>query len=221
MARKRLSDLLREEANKPADGGAETGADEQAAIAQPTSSNSSKNNPTKISETPSSKATSSPANAALNSKIAELQQALETAKQHENDLKHQVTDLKADLKTQTAATKKLQTQLETVEQRNHQLETELAEAKQTVLQLADGNSQLKQEIDSLKHAHKPTTLAAPSKPATPAVKSNESAQSLAARPLTQQEILRRRQADSLAHPVFPTTDKSPGHLSEQDMGWVD
>lgn len=212
MARKRLSDLLREEVQKPTDAAAETEADGQAAIAPPAPASSSKR---------SSQAAAPPADAALTAKIAELQQALEAAKQQETDLKQEVADLKADLKAQTATTKKLQTQLEAAEQRSHQLGTELAEAKQTALQLADSNSQLKQELDALKHAQKPATLATASKPATPAVKPSEPTQSLAAKPLTQQEILRRRQADSLAHPIFPTTEKSPGQFSDQDIGWVD
>ncbi|EKQ68067.1 hypothetical protein OsccyDRAFT_2578 [Leptolyngbyaceae cyanobacterium JSC-12] len=193
MARKRLSDLLREEAQKPADPTSEAVA------------------------TSSDEAVENGEDAIA---LAELHEALKKAQHHENELEQQVLSLKTDLKAQTTTAKKLQTQLQTVEQRNHQLETELAEVKQTALQLADVNSQLKQELEALKLAQKPKTSEATTKPMAASIKPAKSAPSLATKPLTQQEVL-RRQADSLAHPIFPAAEKTPGQFSEQDLGWVD
>ncbi|NJP08347.1 MAG: hypothetical protein HC866_01810 [Leptolyngbyaceae cyanobacterium RU_5_1] len=220
MARKRLSDLLREEAQKPADSQADAVAVNTPEI------NSDSTTATAKTSTRTSKTTSSAkppgdnaleqssTQSTLDADVIELKNALEEAEQREAELKKQVAELKADLKNQTASEKRLQTSLEKAAQRNQDLETELAEAKQTALQLAEANSQLKQTLDippkqvpqkqeakSLQPADQPT------QPPPPA-------------PLTQQEMIRRRQERSLAHPIFPT-GKPPGQLSEQDLGWVD
>jgi hypothetical protein len=133
--------------------------------------------------------------------------------------------------------------LEKAEQRNEKLESELAEAKQTILQLAEANSHLKQENADLKQAnlkqndpkqHEPKQLdlhqgnLRPGRlnPSTPA-KSTQSPLSVTApnaqpavAALSQQEILRRRQQASLAHPIFPVGN-APGQFSDQDIGWFD
>jgi len=195
MARKRLSDLLREEVQKPTEGKPEP---EQPEVVEKQEKAIATNDSSK----------------------------LESAQQREAELNHQITnlnqqisDLKTELETQTTSTEKLQTNLETTQQRNHQLETELAQVKQTALQLAESNAQLKaqlQQHQEAAQAQPKRTVAPVSKPVAPASKPDDK---LAARPLTQQEIL-RRQADSLAHPIFPTGN-NPGQLSEQDIGWVD
>lgn len=188
MARKRLSDLLREEVQKPAD------------------------TPSTPDETAPTAPSQSEASATTSSHAAELA----AAHQRETDLQTQVANLKADLKNQTATTKKLQTNLEKAEQRAQQLEAELAEVKQTALQLAESNSRLQAEVATLQRSQPAKTPApAPPPPPPPTAKPE-----LTAKPLTQQEVLRRRQADSLAHPMFPT-GKSPGQFTEQDLGWVD
>jgi chromosome segregation ATPase len=186
MARKRLSDLLREEVQKPAD------------------------TPSTPDETAPAAQSQSEASVAPSTHEAELAAAL----QREADLQTQVASLKADLKNQTAAAKKLQTNLEKAEKRAQQLATELAEVKQTALQLAESNSRLQAEVATLQRSQ-PTKSPVAAPPTPPTAKPE-----LAAKPLTQQEVLRRRQADSLAHPMFPA-GKAPGQFTEQDLGWVD
>jgi len=208
MARKRLSDLLREEVKKPS---------EASASPEP----EVKEGPEKTKQPPEQEATAS--------KVMPNEPSVEATgpSPRETELEKQIADLKAELKQQTTAAKKLQTNLEHTEKRYQQLETELAEAKQTALQLADNNAQLKQELDTLKQSQKPqqmpssvpTKSVASAKP-VPASASTPSRETSSSHPLTQQEVLRRRQADSLAHPMFPAGN-SPGHLSEQDLGWVD
>lgn len=208
MARKRLSDLLREEVQKPGDATTIAPAPAIAPVAA------------ELVEP------DAPAPNGQSSEVTALAQQAA-------DLQQQLEDLKTDLKQQAAATKKLQTQLEQVEKRNHQLETELAEAKQTALQLADNNAQLQQDLKTLQQARsqpqptpvQPLAKQPLAKQPPAATKSVASPPPAVAKPaasgtLSQQEILRRRQAESLAHPMFPAGN-APGYLSEQDMGWVD
>ncbi|MDX2243067.1 MAG: hypothetical protein NW224_20495 [Leptolyngbyaceae cyanobacterium bins.302] len=204
MARKRLSDLLREEVQKPAEA---------------TSTEVPVTAPTKEAVEAAETAI------AANNHAAEL----EAAKQRETELNQQIThlnqqltDLKTELKTQTASTKKLQTSLEKAEQRSQQLESELTEAKQTALQLADSNAELKHQIEAIKQS--PMARSTIAKPAAPVAKSPPAAKpnpadKPATKPLSQQEVL-RRQADSLAHPIFPI-GKTPGQFTDQDLGWFD
>ncbi len=195
MARKRLSDLLREEAQKPTE---ESVAESAAA------------NPEII------EVVAEPVDmAAIAARETALQQQIDDLKAQ---FQTQIAELKADIKQHTATNKKLQTSLEKAEQHNHQLTTELETARQTILQLADNNAQLKKDLDA---AQRSTTPSRPSTPA-PAPKSLPvpAAPKPPARSLTQQEVLRRRQADSLAHPVFPV-DKTAAQNSEPDVGWFD
>lgn len=207
MARKRLSDLLREEAQKPGEvADTENQTSDAIAATKPA---------TPIKETVQLESAQSASNAAL-------QPAIEAANQREADLNQQLAIVQADLKTQTNAAQTLDVELKQAQTRNHDLETELATAKQTVLQLAAANAHLKQELEQLKQPQ-PTNSSAKlpplaAKPSAPFERS--SVKPSAAKSLTQQEILRRRQADSLAHPVFPN-EKSVGQFFEQDLGWVD
>ncbi len=229
MARKRLSDLLREEAQKPPE--VETEAvslvdeaeDGQEAIAPPAKTSRSKPAAQTAAQTAAAKAvvvTPDPL-------ILELKTALEEAKDRESDYQQEILDLKAEVKAQTAIAQKLQTSLEKTEHQRQQLEEELAEAKQTALQLAATNSQLKQEQADRKQeqAQKQAQLAESKAAESKAAESKSASQKLApTKPpassgtISQQEIL-RRQRQSLVHPVFP--GKQPGHISEQDIGWVD
>jgi len=196
MARKRLSDLLREEVQKPTEGTPEP--EKAEAVGEEIAIATNGQAPELV--------------AAAQYRETELIQQIA-------DLKQQLTDLQAEVKTQVAATKKLQTSLEKAEKRNHQLETELAETKHAALQLADSNAELKQQLDTLNQTQSAKTPAPVAKPTlTPTPKPDDT--KLAAKPLTQQEVLRRRQADSLAHPMFPA-GKAPGQFSDQDLGWFD
>lgn len=227
MARKRLSDLLREEVKKTTDGESET---PDASEVENNPNNDSAASKTKgFSKSSKAKASSEAATAEsttslqadADAKVAELQAALEQSQKREETLQQEISHLKADLKAQTTAAKDLQTNLKEIEAENQQLEAELTKVKQTALQLADSNAELKQQLEQQRVEQQPKknlpAQATKSSSAPLAPTTNKPANSSA---LSQQEILRRRQADSLAHPVFPS-EKPPGAISDRDLGWFD
>lgn len=231
--KKRLSDLLREEVKKPAEAGtpppAETDPAQKSGRSTGTNKSGSRQKaqsakpdpeavPTETISEPDT--TAEPGTIAVDP-AASLQAALEQAKTQEADLKQQIASLQAELKAQAESTRQLQTQLQQAEAHSQQLETELGEAKHTVLQLVEVNTQLKQDLETLKA--RSLTKAAPPLPTKPRqeeVKPTRPTSAGDSAALSQQEMLRRRQQASLAHPVFPA-GPAPGHLSEKDLGWVD
>lgn len=214
MARKRLSDLLREEVQKPTENQPEldppNGVDAELVEAAPPDAIATNEHAAELQ--------------AAQQREATLKQQIADLTQHVADLTQQLADLKAEAKTQAPVTKKLQASLEKAEQRNSHLDAELTEAKQTALQLADRNAQLQQQLETLQKnqpTHLQSTKASPpTTRSTPGSQPQSEDRKLATKPLSQQEVLRRRQADSLAHPMFPA-GKSPGQLTDQDIGWVD
>jgi regulator of replication initiation timing len=158
-----------------------------------------------------------------------LETDLAAAHTREADLQQQITDLKADLKAHTGDTKKLQTNLEVAEQRIHQLQAELDDTKQTALQLAETNTHLQSTLDQLKTpaatpaARAPQSSAPQSsapQPLATTKPANKPAEQQLTRNLSQQEIIRRKQAQSLAHPVFPNSPL-PSQTGDGDIGWFD
>jgi len=151
MARKRIGDLLRQEAEKSPDAGtepvievaAEELIEEDAKALEELRIDTPKKTP--ASDT-------SPTKAELEATVAELKAALEQgsqlelAHQHEGSLQQQVTDLQAELSEQKKLVHKLQHELEKVKP----IKTELEQAKKAALQLADANSQLIEEVNALK-----------------------------------------------------------------------
>lgn len=230
--KKRLSDLLREEVKKPAEAETSPATEAEPAKKDNRSTGTARSNRQKAQSAKSTAADPSPpetvaapiptvpADATGADPVGPLKAALEAAKNQEVELKQEIARLTAELKTQTESTQQLQTQLQQVDTHTQQLETELSEAKHTVLQLVEVNTQLKQDLESAKARSQPQAAAPP--PAKPRQEEAKPAKSapLAASALSQQEMLRRRQQDSLAHPVFPA-GPAPGHLSEVDLGWVD
>jgi chromosome segregation ATPase len=223
--------MLREEAQKTseADGSLDQAADSPVSTAQAKPATKSTAGSRKAvtakastSKASPSQATPSEVPAIAPEVFASLKAELETTTQQAIDLKQQVADLKTELKTQAAASKKLQTSLDKAEQHSQQLATELTEAKQTILQLVEVNSQLKQDLQSqtVQQTIAAPPKAPPEKNPSPEPKPEAQKTPLAKAPYSQQEILQRRQQQSLAHPMFPVGD-SPGHLSEQDIGWFD
>jgi len=243
MVRKRLSDMLREEAQKPVETESESALTDQAPVSSAGAAQSKPAAKPKSTTTGSRAASASQSSIAAKAEataiapeVTRLKAELETAAKQVADLNQQITDLKAELGNQSTAAKKLQTNSEKAEQRSQQLETELSEAKQTILQLAEVNSQLKQDLTAKPTAAIPETLAKLSTglrreiapplktlpatlPTVPAEANPAEAKKNTRTALSQQDLLRRQQK-SLAHPVFPAGNP-PGHLSEQDLGWVD
>lgn len=241
MVRKKLSDMLREEAQKPAEipsDESSMGQGEAASAAPPppatTHRRTATGSRTKTSQSSTaakqvdSKEVDSEEKAtAIAAEVNTLKAELAAAIQQTDELNQQASELRAELEHQLATAKKLQTASEKTERRSQQLETELSAAKQTILQLVEVNSQLKQDLIAKPavaiHEMTPKEIVSPpvqslSKPLS-TIPAEAKKNTLAATPLSQQELL-RRQKKSLAHPVFPAGNP-PGHLSEQDLGWVD
>jgi myosin heavy subunit len=277
MARKRLSDLLREEVQKPSGDEPVEAAADTSSEKTPTAAAGSGRSRSSSSKTANTKTTAAsnsrnqPKNAekliraedveraedaivaaiakALDEEVMDeetmdeeamdeskeldnpqsdtqmqLEAELSAAKTREHDLAQQLADLKTELKSSTTSAKKLQTSLDVAEQRIHQLQAELDDTKQTTLQLSETNAQLQTTIDTLKTQSAKSPSTPPRQPA-PLSRQPAAAPPAAAKPapsgtLSQQDIIRRRQADSLAHPVFPT-GKLPSQSSDSDIGWFD
>ncbi|WYL94785.1 MAG: hypothetical protein HEQ35_13840 [Gloeotrichia echinulata IR180] len=139
MVKKRLSDLLQEEAEKftPPQGEpvievtAEQVSEENASALEELTTES----PTQIPEPTTTKRTV-PTKADLETTIKELQESLEQANQKQASLQQQVVDSQADVAEQKALAERLI--------------KELDEAKQAAVHLAAANSLLIEEINALK-----------------------------------------------------------------------
>ncbi|MFN6567724.1 hypothetical protein [Dendronalium sp. ChiSLP03b] len=132
MVKKRLSDLLQEEAQKL------TPTENESAIevaAVEVAENASAADEAQTQETePTSNRRSNPTKADLEITIKELKETLEQSQKKEKTLQQQISELKSALSEQKAATQRLT--------------KELDEAKKTVLQLAEANSKLIEESKS-------------------------------------------------------------------------
>ncbi|HBB32205.1 MAG TPA: hypothetical protein DDZ80_27640 [Cyanobacteria bacterium UBA8803] len=162
MAKKRLTDLLREEVAKspePLDEDMqETTTEPQVqqnaeAVEELTMNIQAK--PSTRSSTPTKaelEATVTELKAALaeaqnkETTLAELKEAWAEANKREASLQEQITDLQADLQQQKQSVEQLQKELQEIDQ----LKTELDKAKKAAVQLAQANEKLTQEISTLK-----------------------------------------------------------------------
>lgn len=135
MAKKNLSDLLQEEAQKftPQVGDTAIEVTAQAVVEEHFS--------TTEDSTPAANRRTNPTKADLEVTIKELTTTLEKSQKKEVSLREQISDLKADLSTQNTLVERLT--------------TELHETKKTALQLAESNSQLIAEIEVLKKPQEP------------------------------------------------------------------
>lgn len=202
MARKRLSDLLREEAQKSTDGEAEGASGTSNGKRRSTAAARSRK-PAEQPPAPSKPVESAEANrSGREEELDELKAALERSQARETTLQQELATLQSALDTQEALAKTLKSDLAKVDS----LKIELEQAKKAALQLAEENTKLREELHSV---HTPQPRADIS---TPTAEPSTA--------LVQREILVKRQAESLNHPIFPSGD-SPGRLSDQDLGWVD
>lgn len=229
MARKRLSDLLREEAKKPLDAEPEV-----------PSNGTRRSRTTGKAKAPATKDVApaiaveagNPAAIAPNDQPSAeaLKTQLEQAHQREVDLERKVYALQIELDKKVDLVKTLeleQTKLQAeFDQRTEQiqtlqsdqekvksLKTELEQAKKAALQLAEENTRLNQELTTLRTKSVPQApQPQPRPPASPPATTTA---------LTKKEAILQQQTKALAHPVFPTTDPLPGQLSDKDLGWVD
>lgn len=82
----------------------------------------------------------------LKATVTEVKELMQETHRKENSLDQQFVDLQSDLQDQKTLVQKLQADLDQV----NQLKAELEQAKKVILQLAEVNSKLTQEVDTLK-----------------------------------------------------------------------
>lgn len=218
MTKKRLSDLLRQEAQKSLEEGspAEPEQEAPAAESQPKPANrrrsplqsTAKQTPqpkatTRSKTTPSTVVTADPVSAdttplqqqealitELKDTIATLQTSLSTAQHTEDALRQDITDLETALQQQRELVQVLKTDLKQAEQS----QAELEQTKQLILTLSDNNIKLTQELATLKQG---TALSK---------QSNGYSTNLELRRI-------------LEHPVKP--EQPSASFTDAEIGWVD
>ena len=155
-----------------------------------------------------------PDNTVLEANVMALKESLDQATQKEQHLQKSVEDLRSQLDEQTALVKKLQTSLE----KANKIQSELDQTQKAALKLAESNQALIDENKALKQEQQTlkAELAAKAKSAQLTVQPSPSPTAIESR----QDSLRRQQAATLSHPVFPN-EPMKNSFSEQDIGWFD
>jgi chromosome segregation ATPase len=138
MTKRRLTDLLREEAQKTSENQDSSVVEAAVPINQPAKA---------MVKTVEPAIAHDPADLKL---IAELKATLEKTQKSEAALKQQVTELKQDLKTNLTATEKLHAEMTQLSQAKIEIETDRNQVKKDNLRLAEANIQLTAEIDQIK-----------------------------------------------------------------------
>lgn len=82
----------------------------------------------------------------LKTTVTEVKELMQETHRKENSSEQQFADLQSDLQEQKTLVQKLQADLNQV----NQLKAELEQAKKVILQLAEVNSKLTQEVDTLR-----------------------------------------------------------------------
>lgn len=156
MARRRLSDLLREEANKP--------SDDSAAAAEAEPSTEAAKEPIAPKATPT-KATTAAKSRLTKQPAAPAETKPMTTTTQDESLQQQISELTAALEAQTATAKQLQTELEQM----HSLKTELEQTRKELHKLTDANAKLTEELKAVHSQKTPTETSAlvPSKAKAP------------------------------------------------------
>src|SRR4028118_1386867 len=162
MAKKSLTDLLREEVEKSPDLELENAGESTDDEIRDPNTESVEKLPMNTSDKPSAKQ-SSATKAELEATITELQGALkeaqhkeetfaelkadlEEAYRKEGALQQQINDLQSELQHQKKSVHKLEKELEKIEH----LKADFEQAKKAAVQLADANEKLIQEVKTLK-----------------------------------------------------------------------
>jgi chaperonin cofactor prefoldin len=131
MARKRLSDMVRQEAEKSSTAEVEIVPDERVIAVQ----------------TPASSAHESVDSAKLDleEKIVELKMALETAQNQERSLQEKLLQLQAELEDKNQFIDRMKTEIQEAD-----LKGKVKKAQEAALQLSEANSKLIEELKTLK-----------------------------------------------------------------------
>lgn len=229
MARKSLADLLREEVNKPGEAEAEapqkqgTGqAKSHPKTSEKAATGRSRQSPTKAP--PPSKAAekkSGETDQADAELVSQLQDELDQSRRREASLTGQLEQFQTELEAQHI----LISSLKEESRKYDALAEELKHAKAAALQLAEANAKLTEELKQLRQVAKPEPGSAqPLRSRNRASTDPADRQSLTVKPSQPERPyapeIRRRQEESLAHPMFPA-GPMPGSLTNQDLGWVD
>lgn len=197
MNKKRLSDLLRDEAQKSPDESIEEvvnnlEVDITLPETEPLDETLDEHSP--VNTTSRTKRTT-PTKAELETTLTELQEALQAAQMREESLGQQIVDLQLELQEQKLLVKTLQPILE----QTNQLKTELEQAKKVILQLSEINSKSTQSA------------------ITPKKESEFRAQNLNLKKLPHHSI----QPPQSLEPNPPDSPGSNSKLSNKDIGWFD
>lgn len=212
--KKRLSDLLRDEAQRSPDTESieevvDLAADTTLAETEPldetdvsavnTSSRTKRTNPTK---------------AELETTLTELQAALQAAQIREEHLGQQIANLQLELQEQKTLVHNLQPTLE----QTNQLKTELEQAKKVILQLSEINSKSTPSAIAPKKESQANSKPTQSAAITPRKESRDfRAQNLNLKKLPQHSI----QPHQSLEPNPPDSHGSNTKLSNKDIGWFD
>ena len=159
MTKKRLADLIQEEAQKPGDSDEATqeATPEQTLEPDASLSDTELSDETTADETtaelppvntstPSRAKRTNLTKAELETTLAELRDALQAAHQKENFLQQQIAGLKSDFQEQNKLVQKLQAEVEQADR----VKAELEQAKKVILQLAEANSKVIQDVNTSK-----------------------------------------------------------------------
>ena len=198
MNKKRLSDLLRDEAQKSPDESIEEvvnnlEVDITLPETEPLDETLDEHSP--VNTTSRTKRTT-PTKAELETTLTELQEALQAAQMREESLGQQIVGLQLELQEQKLLVKTLQPILE----QTNQLKTELEQAKKVILQLSEINSKSTQSA------------------ITPKKESGDfRAQNLNLKKLPHHSI----QPPQSLEPNPPDSPGSNSKLSNRDIGWFD
>ena len=138
MVRKRIGDMLREEA-KPV-------AREELPVTAETNDKQENGEVNEQLQSMNISATTSKISTEVETAVDELKKLLETAQKTETSLQGQIADLKSQLQEQKKLTKELQTQAS----HDKQLKTQLEEAKETILKLAEVSSKATAKVSAAK-----------------------------------------------------------------------
>ena len=141
MTKKRLVDLLQEEAQKSPDPEEAASDQPDPTLAETEPVDETTDEPSKVN-TPA-RAKHIPTKADLETTVSELSEALEAAQKKESSLQQQIAGLQSDLQEQKILLQKLLAELEPT----NQIKAELEQAKKVILQLLEANSKTTQAAD--------------------------------------------------------------------------
>lgn len=148
MAKKRISDLIHEEAQNLPDSDGTPVIEVTAQEVLEEDAEPANELPINATEKPTA-SSKSPTKAELEATVTELKAALEQGSQKESLLQQQIADLRSELDEQKTFVKKLQKELEQAKP----LKAELEQVKKAAVQLAEANSKLIAEANGAKEAY--------------------------------------------------------------------